>query len=263
MDKDEVKKVVREKYGKIAEGVQTGCCGESASCCCSSAEDTSVSIGYNTQDLSSVPEGANLGLGCGNPVALASLKHGETVLDLGSGAGLDAFLAAQKVSNTGKVIGVDMTEEMIERARKNAEKNSIKNVEFRLGEIEHLPVEDSIIDCIISNCVINLSTDKYSVFKESFRVLKEGGRLMISDIVLKETLPDKIRKNAEAYAGCIVGALLEKEYIAAMEEAGFKNIEIIDKTGFPLPDIVAEKLSSVEKERIKTAVISIKVKAVK
>ncbi|MBD3412789.1 MAG: arsenite methyltransferase [Elusimicrobia bacterium] len=263
MEKDEIKKVVKEKYAKIAEGKQTGCCGESASCCCGSAEDMSVSIGYNAQDLSSVPEGANLGLGCGNPVALASLTPGETVLDLGSGAGLDAFLSAQKVGNTGKVIGVDMTIEMVNRARQNAEKNGIKNVEFRLGEIEHLPVETSSIDCIISNCVINLSPDKYNVFKETFRVLKAGGRLMVSDIVLSEPLPEKIKKSTELYAGCVAGALLEEEYITAIRKSGFKEIEIIDKTVFPLSGMEDEDITPDDMIKVKNAVLSIKVQAVK
>ena len=261
MNKNKIKRVLKKKYGDIAKGRQTGCCGESS--CCGSAEDLSAGIGYNTDELSSAPQGANLGLGCGNPVALASLKPGETVLDLGSGAGLDAFLSAQKVGNTGMVIGVDMTKEMVERARANAKKNDITNVEFRLGEIEHLPVETASVDCVISNCVINLSHNKQKVFKDAFRVLKYGGRLMVSDIVLKEVLTEKIRKNAEFYAGCVAGALLEEDYITAIIKAGFEEVKVIDRTIFPLSDITGEDISSAEIEKIKNSVISIKIKAVK
>ena len=184
------------------------CCGPT-----NLAEEISKKIGYSNEEINAVPDGANLGLGCGNPLALASLKEGEIVLDLGSGAGFDVFLAAQKVGLKGKVIGVDMTPEMIKKARENTKKGNYNNVEFRLGEIEKLPVDDNTIDVIISNCVINLSPEKKNVFKEAFRVLKPSGRIMISDIVLLKELPDFIKNSVEAYAGCISGAILKDEYI--------------------------------------------------
>jgi len=180
--------------------------------------------------MSAVPEGANLGLGCGNPVAIASLKEGETVLDLGSGGGFDCFLAANAVGPKGKVIGVDMTPEMIALARENAEKGGYENVEFRLGEIENLPVADSSVDIIISNCVINLSPEKKKVFAEAFRALKPGGRIMVSDIVLLKELPDEIRNSVEAYISCIAGATLKDEYIGHIKAAGLEDIEIMGET---------------------------------
>ncbi len=234
MKKEEIKKVVRKSYAEIAKR-QSSCCAPVDSCCGSKdlAQDISKKIGYSEEDIKTVPEGANLGLGCGNPVALASLKEGETVLDLGSGAGFDCFLAADKVGKNGRVIGIDMTPEMVEKARENAEKGKYENVEFRLGEIEHLPAADSSVDIIISNCVINLAPDKNNVFMEAFRVLKAGGRLMISDIVLLKELPDSIKSSIEAYVGCVSGAVMKDKYIGAIKEAGFKEVRIIDETSFP------------------------------
>lgn len=235
MDKKSVKKIVREGYAKIAKD-ERSCCGPvSSNCGCGDVTGViSKELGYSDDDLNAVPDGANLGLGCGNPVALASLKEGETVLDLGSGAGFDAFLAAKKVGEKGKVIGVDMTPEMIERARGNAEKGGYENVEFRLGEIEHLPAGDNSVDAIISNCVINLSPDKKSVFNDAYRVLKPGGRLMVSDIVVLRELPDFVKNSVEAYIGCLSGAILKDEYIGAIKEAGFKDVEIVDESTFPV-----------------------------
>jgi ubiquinone/menaquinone biosynthesis C-methylase UbiE len=234
MKKEEVKKVVRKSYAKIAQQ-QSSCCAPVDSCCGNEdlVRGISKKIGYSEEDIKTVPEGANLGLGCGNPVALASLKEGETVLDLGSGAGFDCFLAADKVGKDGRVIGIDMTPEMVEKARENGEKGKYKNVEFRLGEIEHLPAADSSVDIIISNCVINLAPDKNNVFMEAFRVLKPGGRLMISDIVLLKELPDSIKSSIEAYVGCVSGAVMKDKYIGAIKEAGFKEVRIIDETSFP------------------------------
>jgi ubiquinone/menaquinone biosynthesis C-methylase UbiE len=214
-----------------------------------------------------------LGLGCGNPVALASLKEGETVLDLGSGVGFDCFLAANKVGKSGKVIGVDMTPEMIEKARENARKGDYENVEFRLGEIENIPAANNSVDVVISNCVINLSPDKKQVFKESFRVLKPGGRLMISDLVLLNELPDVIKNSVEAYIGCLSGAIMKHEYIGFIKEVGFQDVEIIDETDFPIECLANDETAKTiienleipieEVKEIGESIISIKVYGVK
>jgi arsenite methyltransferase len=234
MSKEVIKKAVREGYAKIAKK-ERSCCAP-VSCCASAdfAEDISKKIGYTDEELKSVPEGANLGLGCGNPIALASLREGETILDLGSGAGFDSFLAALRVGKTGRVIGVDMTPEMIDKARENAQKGGYENVEFRLGEIENIPAADKSVDVIVSNCVINLSPDKERVFKESYRVLRPGGRLMVSDIVLLKELPVVIKNSIDAYIGCLSGAIMKAEYIKKIREAGFQDVEILDETYFPL-----------------------------
>ena len=235
MKDEEIKKVVRAGYAQIAKQ-DSSCCGPVNSCCGSTdlAQDISKQIGYTEQELKAVPEGANLGLGCGNPVAVASLREGETVLDLGSGAGFDCFLSAEKVGREGRVIGVDMTPEMVAKARENARKGNYENVEFRLGEIENLPVADNSVDVVISNCVINLSPDKRRVFSEAFRVLKPGGRLMVSDIVLLKELPDFIKNSIEAYIGCISGAVMKDEYMGAIKAVGFQEVGIIDETSFPI-----------------------------
>lgn len=274
MKEAEIKKVVREGYAEIARK-GSSCCAPISSCCGSAdlAQTISKGIGYTDEELTSVPEGANLGLGCGNPVALASLAEGETVLDLGSGAGFDCFLAANKVGKQGKVIGVDMTPEMIEKARENARKSNYENIEFRLGEIENIPVADNSVDVVISNCVINLSPDKKKVFKETFRGLKPGGRLMVSDIVLLKKLPDFIKNSVAAYVGCISGAILKDEYLAAITEAGFHEVKVTDETSFPIEymanDPTAKAVidkASIPLEEIKdiaNSVVSIKVSAVK
>lgn len=238
MKEAKIKKIVRDDYAKIVKEDRS-CCGPVQSCCGSAdqAPDISKEIGYTEQDLNAVPQGSNLGLGCGNPVALASLREGETVLDLGSGAGFDCFLASKKVGEKGKVIGIDMTPEMIDKARENAEKDDYRNVEFRLGEIENLPAADNSVDKVISNCVINLSPDKARVFKEAFRVLKPGGRLMVSDIVLVGELPESVKNSIDAYVGCISGAMKRDEYIQGIEAAGFENVEIIDQKSFPIESL--------------------------
>jgi len=235
MKKEEVRKVVREGYAQVAKR-ENSCCMPSSSCCgvTNMAAEIGKKAGYTDEGLQSVPEGANLGLGCGNPVALALLKEGEIVLDLGSGAGFDCFLAANKVGRNGRVIGVDMTPEMVEKARENAQKGNYENVEFRLGEIENLPVADNYVDIIISNCVINLSPNKGRVFEEAFRVLKAGGRLMVSDIVLVNELPDLIKNSVTAYIGCLSGAITRDEYIEAVKNSGFQEVSIIEETSFPL-----------------------------
>ncbi len=188
-----------------------------------------VAIGYSAEELQAIPEEARMGLGCGNPTALASLKEGEVVLDLGAGGGIDCFLAAIAVGKTGKAIGVDMTPEMLHRARDNARKGGYDNVEFRLGEIENLPVADNSIDAVISNCVINLSPDKARVFKEAYRVLKPGGRVMVSDMVLTRELPEDIKNSLAAYAGCVAGASLKEDYLATIAEAGFEDVEVLSE----------------------------------
>jgi len=250
MKSKNIKKKVRESYGEIAKKGSSCCCSPTNEPCCGSeAKTASKAIGYSDQEIASVPEGANLGLGCGNPIALASMKPGETVLDLGSGPGFDSFLAAQKVGKTGKVIGIDMTPEMIAKARENARKGDYKNVEFRLGEIEKLPAEDNSVDIVISNCVINLSPDKEKVFKEAFRVLKPGGRLMVSDLVLLKELPESVKNSEAAYIGCIAGAMLKKDYINAARKAGFKDLKIVGEVPFAIEaaDYVASiKLAGVK-----------------
>jgi arsenite methyltransferase len=268
MKDDKVHKLVRKGYGKIAKQEQSNC-----GCGCGSATGVSEQIGYSKEELDSVPEGADLNLGCGNPVALASLKQGETVIDLGSGGGLDCFLAAAKVGETGKVIGVDMTPEMLDRARANLKKSKRKNVEFRLGEIENIPIADNTADVIISNCVINLSPDKQRVFNEAYRVLKPKGRLMISDMVLLKEIPDAILKNVSAYIGCISGADKKADYLNHIKKAGFKDIQIVQETTMPVEALVSEetaaqilkelKMTKEKAAEVFGAAVSLKVSAVK
>jgi len=273
MKDTEIKKKVREGYARIATK-KTSCCAPTSSCCGGSLPETiSKSIGYSEAELDSVPDGANLGLGCGNPVALASLKEGETVLDLGSGAGFDCFLAANKVGKTGRVIGVDMTPEMLDKARQNVRKGKYGNVEFRRGEIEKLPVEDNYVDVIISNCVINLSPDKPAVFREAFRVLKPGGRLMVSDIVLLKELPDFVKESVAAYVGCISGAMLKDDYLGAIKSAGFKDVQVIEDATFPIESMANDPTAQAIIKDLKipaetisefgNSVLSVKVQAVK
>lgn len=226
LDSEKVRAAVRETYGQIAtDQAASGCCGTSG-CCGSAAPPTSAVLGYSEEERRSVPDGSDLGLGCGNPQAIAELKSGERVLDLGSGAGFDALLAARQVGDTGSVVGIDMTPEMITRARHNIRQTDLRNVEFRLGEIEHLPVADASIDVIMSNCVINLSTDKPAVFREAFRVLAPGGRVAISDIVALTRIPDHVRNDLKSYAGCVSGAALVPEIEAMLAAAGFREVHV-------------------------------------
>ncbi|MCL2825761.1 MAG: arsenite methyltransferase [Polyangiaceae bacterium] len=220
---DEVRAQVREEYGKVARNAPS-CCG--SGCCGTSKAEDSLQLGYSAEDLESVPEGANMGLGCGNPQIIASIRDGEIVLDLGAGGGFDCFLAAKRVGFMGRVIGVDMTPDMVSKARANAKKLGVQNVSFRLGEIEHLPVPDSEVDVIISNCVINLSPDKAAVFKEAFRVLKEDGRLAISDVVAIKDLPECFQDNVAALTGCVSGAVSVHTLYHLLADAGFERIEI-------------------------------------
>ena len=254
----DVRTVVREKYAAAARG-GGDCCDQGTSCGCSCVAEELHSIGYSDADVAAIPEGANLGLGCGNPLASANLRSGETVLDLGSGAGIDCFLAAPEVGAEGRVIGVDMTPAMIERARANAARGNFSQVEFRLGEIEHLPVADASVDLVISNCVVNLSPDKPQVFREAWRVLKPGGRLQISDLVLTRALSPEARKEVDLHVGCVAGASLRDDYVRMIREAGFAEVEIVDERRY---EPGASRLP--EDERVRTAfaaVASVKLRA--
>lgn len=246
MKEKEIKKIVKKRYSEIAK--------KETSCCCSPSIDINLmkELGYSKAELNAVPK-ESMSLGCGNPVALASLKEDETVLDLGSGAGFDCFLAAKRVGEKGKVIGVDMTLEMVEKAKATAEKYGYGNVEFRLGEIEKLPIEDNSIDVIISNCVINLSPDKPQVFREAYRVLKTGGRMMISDIVIEGKLPEEIRKNLNAWAGCVAGAMEKRAYLSAIRDAGFKDVKIVSESSWDIEVL----------EKMKGKITSVKLEAKK
>jgi SAM-dependent methyltransferase len=228
---DQIRQNVRSRYKEIAlQGAGSGSCCSTTSSCCGSAQDVSSQLGYSSEELTALPEGANLGLGCGNPQAIAELKPGEVVLDLGSGGGIDCFLAARQVGDAGYVIGVDMTPEMVSRARNNAAKGGYTNTDFRLGEIEHLPVADQTVDVIISNCVINLSPDKQQVFDEAFRVLRSGGRLAISDVVTTAELPAEIKSDIDAlYSGCISGASSVGELKTMLAQSGFQDVTVEPK----------------------------------
>lgn len=235
MNDNDLREAVRDRYGRIGAtgGGDGGCCGPAGCGAAPSAEDVSKNLGYSEEDLAGAPEGSNLGLGCGNPQAIAALKPGETVLDLGSGAGFDGFLAARQVGENGTVIGVDMTPEMVSRARENARRVGTTNVEFRLGEIEHLPVADGSVDVILSNCVINLAPDKRAVYREAFRVLKPGGRLAVFDIVATSPLPESLRDDVELHTGCVAGAVTASELEAVLTAAGFRDVSILPREGSP------------------------------
>ncbi|MDP3882690.1 MAG: arsenite methyltransferase [Candidatus Staskawiczbacteria bacterium] len=241
MEKDTIKKIVKDAYKDIAVK------GSGCACSCNKAKNISKSIGYTDEELKIVGE-ANLGLGCGNPLAFGKIKENDTVLDLGSGAGIDAILAAKKVGPNGKVIGVDMTEEMVTKAKENAEKQGVKNVEFLLGEIENLPIKNNSVDTIITNCVINLTPDKAKTFSEAYRVLRPGGKIYLSDIVLLKELSLELKNNKELISGCVAGALLRDDYLAKIKGAGFSVRVLYENTGIskeqyngmPLESIMVE-----------------------
>ena len=256
----DIRQAVREKYGEIAKG-ESGCCAPG---CCGGNDAATTRkigeyIGYGADALAAIPAGANLGLGCGNPLAHAAVRPGETVLDLGAGAGMDAFLAAREVGPSGTVIGVDMTPDMVERAGENARQAAVGNVDFRLGEIERLPVADASVDLVISNCVINLSPDKPAVFAEAFRVLKPGGRMVVSDLVLKQPISDDVRHSVEAYVGCVAGASLKHDYLAMMRDAGFADVTVAHESAYTV-GLETLPAGSAERDAF-AAVVSVKVKA--
>ena len=275
MSDQSIKENVKERYGSIA-AKEESCCApatDEAGCCGASRQEViSKGVGYSEEDLAAVPEGANLGLGCGNPVAFTKLQEGDTVLDLGSGAGFDCFLAAKKVGESGKVIGVDMTPEMLAKARANAEKGGHTNVEFREGEIENLPVDSNSVDVVISNCVINLSPDKEAVFREIHRVLKPGGKFFVSDIVLGAALPESVKSSPEAYTACVAGAMLKKDYLGLIQVCGFNEIHVAKETNYPLDELaedptvtrLTERITQAteeEKRQAAEAVLSVQVEA--
>jgi len=245
--RNQIKKHVKKRYSRLARGKTSSC----SSCCpCDyDAVEQSKAIGYSITDIEQIPKEAVKGLGCGNPTGLADLIEGETVLDLGAGLGIDVFLASNKVGPKGFVIGVDMTEELVEKANQISKKYGYKNVDFRLGEIENLPIEIGSVDVIISNCVINLSPDKLKTFKEAYRVLKPGGRILISDLVAEGELPDEVRKDFDAWAECIAGAMEKNAYIKIINKAGFRDVQIISQNTYYEPDLAASldgKITSVK-----------------
>lgn len=252
MQEKEIKEFVKNRYAKIAKK-EDSCCS-----CCPSGDDIiteqAQAAGYSPEELKSIPEEAVFGLGCGNPTALAEIRKGETVLDLGSGGGIDVFLAANKVGDNGKVIGVDMTPEMIETAVKNSQKGGYTNVEFKLGEIENLPLEENTIDVIISNCVINLTPDKNNAYREVYRVLKPGGRILVSDLVTEGFIPEEIRRNFQAWSECVGGAMEKQDYLNTIKNAGFKEVEILEQHFFTENDM---------DERLIGKITSIQLKAIK
>lgn len=251
---DDVRDVVREKYGEIAEGRRSGC-----GCGCDCGPDVLLTLGYTAEQKAALPEGADLGLGCGNPLAHAAVRPGETVLDLGSGAGVDCFLAARETGPDGRVVGVDMTPAMLAKARANAARGGYANVEFRLGEIEHLPVADGSVDCIISNCVVNLSPDKPQVFREALRALRPGGRMLLSDLVLTRPLTEEMRRDVALYVGCVAGAAMKDEYLGMIRDAGFADVEVMEERGYAV-GLDTLPAGGMQREAF-AAVVSVKVRA--
>lgn len=270
----EIKRAVKEGYARIAK--QATSYYSSRSCCCGCAdipEEISKSMGYSEEEISAAPPESNLGLGCGNPVALASLREGETVLDMGAGAGFDCFLASTRVGPSGKIIGVDITSEMVEKARSNARKGGYANIDFRQGDLENMPVADSYVDVVISNCVINLVPNKKMVFREAFRVLRPGGRLAVSDVVLTKELPQFVKSSSKAYIGCLAGAIMKDEYLQIIRNVGFSEVNVVAESGFPVKSLLCEtsgsaaiempEISVEQQQEVADSVLSIKVIAIK
>jgi len=273
MKEREIKRAVKEGYARIAKQATSyyasrSCCG-----CAEIPEEISKRMGYTEEEIQAAPLGSNLGLGCGNPVALASLEEGEIVLDMGAGAGFDCFLASTRVGPKGLVIGVDITSEMVIKARANSGKGGYKNIDFRQGDLENMPVADNYVDVVISNCVINLVPNKRMVFKEAFRVLKPGGRLAVSDVVLQKELPELVANSTEAYIGCLAGAIMKDDYLEIIRKVGFQDVKVVAETSFPIESLLSETagsdiiakphLSAEQHNEIASSVLSIKVSAVK
>jgi ubiquinone/menaquinone biosynthesis C-methylase UbiE len=250
VDNQKLKDVIKDRYGKIARGEVKFCCPT----CGPTVTDQCLAVGYTAEDLRLVPELAVLGVGCGNPTSLADLKEGETVLDLGAGAGIDVFLAANKVGKRGRVIGVDMTEDMVAKGRQLAREHGFGNVEFRLGYIEQLPVDSATVDVIISNCVINLTPDKLASFTEVYRVLKPGGHILIADLVTAGELPPDVRASAAAWADCLAGAMAKEAYLETIRRAGFSEVTVVSESPYEAPGM---------DERLRGKILSVKVRAVK
>ncbi len=259
MKEKEIKRAVREGYARIAKQA--------------TSYYASRNLGYSEEEIQAVPPESNLGLGCGNPVALASLNEGEIVLDMGAGAGFDCFLASAKVGPSGKIIGVDITSEMVDKARANARKGGYSNIDFRQGDLENMPVADNYVDVVISNCVINLVPNKKMVFKEAFRVLKPGGRLAVSDVVLQRELPEFVKRSTEAYIGCLAGAIMKEEYLEIIRAVGFQDVKVEDESSFPIESLISEKagssiidmpkISAEQQRAVSDSILSIKIGAFK
>ena len=273
MKEKEIKRAVKEGYARIAKQATSyyasrSCCGDA-----DISEEISKRMGYTDEEIQAAPPESNLGLGCGNPVALADLSVGEIVLDMGAGAGFDCFLASTRVGPVGKVIGVDITSEMVEKARANARKCGYSNIDFRQGDLENMPVADNYVDVVISNCVINLIPNKKMAFKEAFRVLKPGGRLAVSDVVLLRELPEFVKRSNEAYIGCLAGAVMKDEYLEIIRSAGFQDVTVAAQSGFPVETLISETTASVitekpiisseQQKEVADSVVSIKVSAFK
>ena len=271
MKEKEIKRAVKEGYARIAKQATSYYSSQEGSGYFDNLQEICRRIGYSEEEISAAPPESNLGLGCGNPVALAAIKEGETVLDMGSGAGFDCFLASTQVGPSGKVIGVDITSEMVDKARANARKGGYENIDFRQGDLENMPVADSFVDVVISNCVINLVPNKRLVFKEAFRVLKPGGRLAISDVVLTRELPDFVKNSTRAYIGCLAGAIMKEEYLQIISNVGFSGISVAAESSFPVQSLLCEsggtaaiempQFSPEQQKEIADSVLSIKVDA--
>ena len=271
MKEKEIKRAVKEGYARIAKQATSYYSSQEGSGYFDNLEDICKRIGYSEEDISAAPPESNLGLGCGNPVALAAIKEGERVLDMGSGAGFDCFLASSLVGPSGQVIGVDITSEMVDKARANARKGGYENIDFRQGDLENMPVADSYVDVVISNCVINLVPNKRLVFKEAFRVLKPGGRLAISDVVLSRELPDFVKNSTKAYIGCLAGAIMKQEYLQIIANVGFTDVSVAAESSFPVQSLLCEsrgssaiempQFSPEQQKEIAESVLSIKVNA--
>ena len=273
MKEKEIKRAVREGYARIAKQATSYYASRSCGGCADISEEICKKLGYSEEEIQAAPPESNLGLGCGNPVALATLNEGEIVLDMGAGAGFDCFLASARVGSSGKIIGVDITSEMVDKARANARKGGYSNIDFRQGDLENMPVADNYVDVVISNCVINLVPNKKMVFKEAFRVLKPGGRLAVSDVVLQKELPEFVKRSTEAYIGCLAGAIMKEEYLEIIKKVGFQEVKVVAESSFPIESLICEKagssiidmpkISAEQQRDVSDSILSIKVSAVK